>query len=78
MFDGSSLIRNESINETLQLMSDAVTVVAMAVEFIDREGFEDCFVIDLTTGFEEIQVEMMSKSFSSPFCDYAAAMTFHG
>lgn len=56
-------------------MSRKVFAVAEVVECVNRQSFEDCFVIDLATGLEKIQVEMLVERFT--FCRDAVAVSLH-
>lgn len=75
VFDGSNLSGNQRFEETLQFLSRKVIAVADVVECVDRERSEHCFVIDLATGLEKIQVEMFAERFT--FCQDEVAVSLH-
>jgi hypothetical protein len=61
--DGSDLCGNHGVKEKFQL-AGAVGEAGRcldAVETIDRERYEDCLVIDLTTDLQKVQVEGLAK-----------------
>jgi hypothetical protein len=56
-------------------MCRKVVAVAAVVECVGRQRFDDCFVIDLATSLEKIQVEMFVKRFT--YGQDAVAMSLH-